>query len=183
MEAESQTRVHFEAEGVPPGARLVIHAVEPVFVVGTAPDLLRLQTGTGITGLSVLALLVLGLGGTLLCVSVVLAFRAYTTAPTAVLAGLLLMASLTLLPGLVPSDAMARHRRASMEATAAQTEGLAAADLLEYVPRLFPQEPFQELSAGRVVPARAVADGLLRALAGVILLVPGAWLFSRRNIT
>jgi hypothetical protein len=181
--SESQTRIAFRADDAPPGSRLVVHAVDPVFVVGTSPEMLRLQTGTGHAGLSVLTLLLLGFGGALLCACTVLVFRARTTAPTAVMAGLLLLASLTLLPGLVPSDAMARHRRAAMDAAEATSRMPAAADLLHHVPRLYPEEPFAEISAGRVVPARAAADGALRALIGLVLLVPGAWLFTRRNIT
>jgi hypothetical protein len=180
----SQTQVRFAAErpdGAADGLALMVAPADPVLVVGSSPGNLRLHTGQSGPWLSVLWLMLLAVGASLVCMCTVFAVRGYATAPTAALCGLLLLAAMTLLPGLTPADDMARERRAAMQGSQAH-EARSMLHLLRHVPRLFPDEPFQELSANRVVPASVTLDGLTRTGTALLLLAPGAWLFTRREI-
>ena len=177
-EVESRYRVRFA--GVQGGDRLVIQPTDPVLIVGTSPDRVRFETVRVNPIPSILALLALSLGATLLCLMLVLLVRSLATAPTAVLAGLLLLAALTLLPSLEPTGRMARDRRAAVtgeESMARRLESQATE-----LPPLFPPKQFDEYLAARVVPGEAWADAGLRLLAGLLLLPAGAWLFRLRQI-
>ncbi|MBK8207116.1 MAG: hypothetical protein IPK87_10070 [Planctomycetes bacterium] len=182
LKVESRRRVSFHAAAN--GAqRLILQPVDPALLIGTSTDRVRFTTGeSGVLG-SLAALLVLGLGATLLCLCAVLMIRGLSTAPTAALAGLLLMAALTLLPSLAPAQGMARARRADVQGVK-QEPGLMQRleDELDALPQLFPDVYFDEFLAGRTVPAAAWGEGLARLGIGLLLLVPGAWLFTRRQI-
>jgi hypothetical protein len=95
---------------------------------------------------------------------------------------MLLLAALTLLPGLAPAEGMARDRRRDLgrqdERGVLETLGAELSGL----PQLFPDSYFDEYLAGRVVPEGAALDGMARLGVGMLLLAPGAWLFTRRQI-
>lgn len=182
LKVESRRRVSFRGERS--GAtHLVIEPVDPTLLIGLSDRMVRFQTGTGGSSASLLALVALSAGATLLCFCVVLAVRALSTAPTAALAGLLLLATLTLLPSAAGAPGMARARRADVEGATRERSLLErASDELADLPQLFPDRHFDEYLAGRVVAAGAWSDGLLRLCGGLLVLLPGAWLFSRRQI-
>jgi hypothetical protein len=174
---QSRYRVQFEGAGA---GKLVIQPTDPVLLIGTSPERIRFETArTSATG-SILGLLALSVCASILCLALVLLVRSLATAPTAVLAGMLLLATLTLLPSLAPAGRMARDRRA------AQTGEESAAKRLEVrareLPPLFPPAHYDEFLAARVVAADAWGDAGLRLIAGLLLLPAGAWLFKLRQI-
>ncbi len=182
LKVESRRRVSFH--GAANGAqRLVLQPVDPALLIGTSTDRVRFATGESGVSASLAALLALSLGATLLCMCAVLMVRGLSTAPTAALAGLLLMAALTLLPSLAPAQGMARARRADVQGTQPEPELMQRLEEeLAALPQLFPDRYFDEFLAGRTVPSAAWGEGLVRLGVGLLLLVPGAWLFTRRQI-
>jgi len=176
---QSRHRVAFSGE-CQPDAVLIVQPTDPVLIVGTSPPRARFETDrAGALG-SLLCLLVLSVGACVLCLLLVLMVRSLATGPTAVLAGMLLLAGLTLLPSLEPAGRMARDRRAdtSGEPSLAQRVEFSTSKL----PELLPAAHFEEYLAARVVSADAWADAGWRLLAGVALLAPGVWLFRLRQI-
>ena len=159
---ESRNRMSFEGE-VEAGSRLVVQPVAPGLVVGSSVERVRLETESANALASMLRLLFVSLCAGLLCVSAVLLVRALSTAPTAVLAGLLLIATLTMLPGLAGS-------------------GTGVSRALSALPQLFPQAGYEEFLAARIVPDAALLDGLWRLLVALALLPIGAALFKLREI-
>jgi hypothetical protein len=178
---QSRYRVEFAGNYAGEG-RLIVQPTDPVLIVGTAPDKVRIELERVSPFGSVVRLFALSACAAMLCLMLVLFVRSLSTAPTAVLAGLLLMATLTLLPTLAPAGRMARDRRAAMargeQPGVVQRLELGASEL----PPLFPGKYYDEYLAARAVPANAWADAGLRLLAGLMLLPAGAWLFSRRQI-
>jgi hypothetical protein len=179
---QSRYRVRFEGDW--PGAgSLVVQPTDPVLIVGTSPDRVRLELERASPWGSVARLFVLSCCAALLCLALVLLVRSLATAPTAVLAGLLLFSTLTLLPSLAPTNQMARDRRAALERAGAKStlvEQLEAK--ATSLPELFPSGLFDEFLAARVVPADAWPEAAWRLLAGLALMPLGAALFRRRQI-
>lgn len=179
---QSRYRVRFEGDW--PGAgSLVVQPTDPVLIVGTSPDRVRLELERASPWGSVARLFVLSCCAALLCLALVLLVRSLATAPTAVLAGLLLFSTLTLLPSLAPTNQMARDRRAALERAGAKStlvEQLEAK--ATSLPELFPSGLFDEFLAARVVPADAWPEAAWRLLAGLALMPLGAALFRLRQI-
>jgi hypothetical protein len=145
---------------------------------------MRFELGQSAPLASLLGLTALSLGGALLCLFVVLAIRALSTSATAALAGMLLLAALTLLPSLAPTESMARDLRRDLGGEKEQEGVLKALEAeLTALPQLFPDRYYDEFLSARVVPGGAVADGLARFGIGLLVLAPGAWLFTRRQIS
>ncbi|MBZ0137150.1 MAG: hypothetical protein K8I27_12345 [Planctomycetes bacterium] len=178
----SRYRLHFHGRVNGP-AQLVITPTDPVLIIGTTPDRIRVEVDrTGATG-SILRLWVLCVAAALLCLSAVLLVRALATAPTAVLAGLLLLSVLTMLPNLGPTSGMARDRRAAVEGVRPDiTLAQRLEDELAAIPRLHPETAFDEYLGARVVPGNAWGDAGLRLLAALAMLPIGALLFRARQI-
>jgi hypothetical protein len=178
---QSRYRVEFAGDYAGEGT-LIVQPTDPVLIVGTTPEKVRIELEqVGPVG-SVARLLALSVCAGVLCLLLVLFVRSLATAPTAVLAGLLLLATLTLLPSLAPAGRMARDRRAAMargdQPNMAQRLELGASEL----PPLFPDVYYDEYLAARLVPAKSWLDAGLRLLAGLALLPAGAWLFRLRQI-
>lgn len=178
----SRYRVRFtgRSEGE---ARLVVTPTDPVFIIGTTPDRVRVQVGrTGTTG-SILRIWFLCVSAAVLCLAAVLLVRALSTGPTAVLAGLLLLAVLTMLPNLSGTSLMGRDRRAQLEGQGREaTLARRIEDDLATIPQLHPDRVFDEFLSARVTPDDAWNEGLWRLLAGLALLPGGAVLFRLRQI-
>jgi hypothetical protein len=181
VEVQARRRVGFTGT-FEPQSLLILEPTDPALIIGVSPAKVKFELGTQAGGSSLLALFVLSVAASWLCLCVVLAMRGLSTAPTAALAGILLLAALTLLPALVPAEAMARDRRrdlgqgrekGTLESLGAELSGL---------PQLFPDRYFDAYLAGNVVPAGTARDGLIRAGFALLLLAPGAWLFTRRQI-
>ncbi|MCB9893572.1 MAG: hypothetical protein H6839_03905 [Planctomycetes bacterium] len=179
---QSRYRVLFEGDYVA-GSSLVLQPTDPVLIVGTSPERVRFDVAQVAPYASILRLLLLSLCAASLCLAVVLFVRSLSTAPTAVLAGLLLLATLTLLPSLAPTSRMAHDRRAALEQNARESKFVerleARADAL---PQLLPDTYFDEYLAGRVVPGDALLAGGQRLLAALLLLPLGAMLFRLRQM-
>jgi hypothetical protein len=183
VKIEARRRVSFQGDRA--GAdKLIIKPVDPGLAIGTSVSRLRFELGQRAPLSSLMALTALSLGGALLCLFVVLAIRAVSTSATAALAGMLLLAALTLLPSLAPTETMARDLRRDLGGEK-QEEGVLKALEAELIslPQLFPDRYFDEFLSARVVPAGAVAGGLTRFGIGLLVLAPGAWLFTRRQIS
>lgn len=182
LSVESRRRVSFRA-AANGATHIVIQPIDPALLIGTSSRMIRFNTGQVGAAPSLFAMLALSAGATLLCLCVVLAVRALATAPTAALAGMLLLAALTLLPSAAGAPGMARARRADLEGAARQRSLVERAEQeLSQLPQLFPDRHFDEYLAGRAVPGSAWGDGLLRLGAGLLILLPGAWLFTRRQV-
>ncbi|MCA8911788.1 MAG: hypothetical protein KDB82_08790 [Planctomycetes bacterium] len=178
---ESRYRLHFSGESG--GGRLVIQPTDPVLIVGTTPDRIRFDTAAVNPLGSVLSLLGLSVAAALLCLLLVLLVRSLSTSPTAVLAGLLLMATLTLLPSLAPATKMAQDRRAAVEGQRSADSWLKSFEgKLDDLPQLYPESYFDEFLAARVVPADVWGDAGWRLLMALALLPAGAVLFRLRQI-
>lgn len=179
---QSRYRVQFEGAW-PESGSLVVQPTDPVLIVGASPDRVRLELERASPWGSVARLFMLSCGAALLCLLLVLLVRSLATAPTAVLAGLLLFSTLTLLPSLAPTTKMARDRRAALERAG---EKSTLVEQLEAratsLPELFPSGLFDEFLAARVVPAEAWSAAAWRLLAGLALLPAGAALFRLRQI-
>jgi hypothetical protein len=178
----SRYRVRFEGEAGG-GGTLVVTPVDPVLIVGTTPDRVRLEVDRAGPAGSIAALWFLCLCAAVLCLCAVLLVRALATAPTAVLAGLLLLSVLTLLPNLSSGSMMARDRRAAVER---QEEPPGLMQRLEQelssLPQLHPEAVFDDFLAARAVPGKAWTEGAWRLLAALVLLPGGALLFRLRQI-
>jgi hypothetical protein len=93
------------------------------------------------------------------------------------------MATLTLLPSLVPATKMARDRRAAVEGRRDQDTWLKSfEDKLDRLPQLYPERYFDEFLAARAVPGDAWGDAGWRLLVAMALLPAGAVLFRLRQI-
>ncbi len=179
---ESRRRIRFSGQ-LDGATMLIVEPSHAAFLVGATHQDVRFETGTKNAASSLIALLVLSLGAALLCMFAVVAVRGVASAPTAALAGILVFASLTLLPELQPADGMARDLRRDMGGMQ-EDRGLIASleDELALLPQLMPSRYFDEFLSGQVVPQGAYADGFVRLGVGMLLLIPGALLFSRRQI-
>ncbi len=179
---EARRRVSFQGERR--GAhRVIIKPTDPGVAIGTSVSRMRFELGQRAPLSSLLVLTALSLGGALLCLFVVLAIRALSTAATAALAGMLLLAALTLLPSLAPTESMARDLRRDLGGAEEQEGVLKALEAeLTALPQLFPDRYYDEFLSARVAPGGAVAGGLARFGIGLLFLAPGAWLFTRRQI-
>lgn len=183
LTVESRGRVRFA--GANPGGELALRVTptDPVLLVGTKPAHLRVEVARESVLWSLLALAFLGFAAAVLCFSATLCVRALSTSATAALTGLLLLATLTMLPGLAPAGRMVQDRRQAVEGTTAEQGLLQNLEALgNDLPELLPDGVFDEWLAGRVVPAHAWTDGLLRLAAGLLLLPAGAVLFRMRQI-
>lgn len=179
---ESRRRVSFQAD-IPGEGRLIVRAVDPALMIGTSASRIRFETGTQSPLYAVATLALLSLGACAICLCLVLSMRAVATAPTAALAGMLLLAAFTLLPALAPAESMARDRRGDMQGEQPQRSlAQALEEDLAQLPPLFPGAYFDDYLSGHAVPSTAELDGLLRLGAGLLLLLPGAALFTRRQI-
>lgn len=179
---ESRRRVSFRAD-VADAERMIVRAADPALLIGTSASRLRFETGTQSPINAIGALALMAFGACVLCLCAVLAIRALATAPTAALAGMLLLAALTLLPALAPAEGMARDRRRDLQAGQAEKSLRETLETdLAAVPPLFPDRYFDDFLSGYAVPPSAELDGLLRLGAGLLLLLPGAMLFTRRQI-
>lgn len=164
-------------------AQLVITPTDPVFIVGTTPDRVRVEVDSAGPAGSIARIWFLCVAAALLCLGFVLLVRSLSTAPTAVLAGLLLLSVLTMLPNLTTAGAMSRDRRAQVERVEPRTSlAERLEDELSAIPQLHPDPMFDEFLAARVTPDSAWTDGLWRLLAGLALLPIGAVLFRMRQI-
>lgn len=184
VRALSRRRAAFELPA-PAAARCTVLVVptDPTLAVGVRPQDLVVEAGLVSQAASLLLLALAGLAAALLCMAVTLGFRALTTAPTAALAGLLLLASLTLLPGITPAGQMAADRRASVESEQAQSDPWANLEYsLANLPPLLPAGAFESYLHGRTVGGEVLAAALWRALAALALVPLGAALFGRRQI-
>lgn len=180
VRALSRRRASISAD-VPPGTELWLRIVpaDPSLIVGVRPEGVALSTELVNPYSSTLRLAMLAIAAAALCMAVSLWFRSWATAPTAALAGLLLLAALTLLPGITPTGQMAADRRAAVEADkdAMKTLETAAAEL----PELLPARPFDTYLRGREVGS-TLGDTAWRTLAALMLLPLGAVTFRRRQI-
>jgi hypothetical protein len=182
VQVESRSRVRFSG-GAPGASHLLIHTTDDALAILTSASRIRFTVGESAPTASLPALLAVAFGASLLCLCVVLAIRSLSTAPTAALAGALLLAALTLLPALAPAESMARDHRRDLEGVEVQRGWLEKLEEeFAALPQLFPDRYFDEYLTGYVVPSGAFADGLLRFSAGVLLLIPGALLFRRRQM-
>jgi hypothetical protein len=180
---EARRRISFQGERRG-AARVIIKPTDPGLAIGTSVSRMRFELGQSAPLASLLGLTALSLGGALLCLFVVLAIRALSTSATAALAGMLLLAALTLLPSLAPTESMARDLRRDLGGEKEQEGVLKALEAeLTALPQLFPDRYYDEFLSARVVPGGAVADGLARFGIGLLVLAPGAWLFTRRQIS
>ena len=179
---QSRYRVRFEGDFAGHGS-LILQPTDPVLIVGSSPERVRIDVArTGSLG-SVIVLLALSVCAALLCLSLVMFVRSLSTAPTAVLAGMLLLAALTLLPSLAPASKMAQDRRA------AQTQSLQDSSFVQRfeaqvtgLPQLLPDSYFDEFLAARVVGNDAWFPAGERLLAALLFLPFGALLFRVRQL-
>ncbi|MBE7491042.1 MAG: hypothetical protein HS108_04710 [Planctomycetes bacterium] len=176
----SRRRASFSA-AMPAGDALHVQLVpnDPVLIVGVAEQGIFLDGGRVSPLPGILWLALLAVAAAALCMAVSLWFRSWSTAPTAALAGLLLLAALTLLPGIAPTGRMAADRRAAVESDkdAMQVLESAAAQL----PELLPSAAFDAYLRGReVVPTPG--EAARRGLIALALLPLGAVTFRRRQI-
>lgn len=178
-----QSRYRIEFEGEAEGGKLVIQPTDPVLIVGTTPDRVRVELSKVNSTGSMFRLFALSVSASLLCLALVMLVRSLSTSPTAVLAGLLLLATLTLLPTLAPASQMARDRRAAVERQQDDDNWLAALeDQFDRLPQLYPEIYFDEFLASRNVPTDIWLNVGVRLLAAALLLPLGATLFRARQI-
>ncbi|MCB9934468.1 MAG: hypothetical protein H6840_02160 [Planctomycetes bacterium] len=184
LQTSVQSRYRIRFEGAWPGeGSLVMQPTDPVMIVGSSPERVRLEMERVSPWGSVARLFVLSCCAALLCLALVLLVRSLATAPTAVLAGLLLFTALTLLPSLAPTTRMARDRRAALERGAADATLVKQLEArVTDLPQLFPDVPFDEFLAARVVPEETWPAAAWRLLAGLALLPVGAAMFRLRQI-
>ncbi|MBK9974187.1 MAG: hypothetical protein IPP14_05385 [Planctomycetes bacterium] len=184
VRALSRRRAAFEIAATPPGrCTVLIVPNDPTLAVGVREHDVVIEAGQTSQVASLALLALVALAAALLCMAVTLGFRALTTAPTAALAGLLLLASLTLLPGITSAGQMAADRRASVESEGGQSDPWAELEnSLANLPPLLPAGDFETYLHGRTVDADVAASALWRALAALALLPLGALLFGRRQI-
>lgn len=180
---QSRKRVEFSAGVNGDAASIIVVPTDPVFVIGARAESLRLEVARRSPAWSVAALLAVSLGAALMSFLFVISVRARATPATAALAGLLLITALTLLPSLAPARQMAGDRRADMQRTQRTTSALRqVGNELEHLPQLVPGLTFDEFLSGHTVPAQAWLQGMTRFGAGLLFLVPGALLYTRRQI-
>ena len=179
----ARRRISFSAPN-PGGNRLRVlcTAIDPSLAVGARPDAVRLTVEHAPAWPRVLWLAILGCAASLLPGAVVLAVRALSTAPTAALAGLLLLATLTLLPALSPGSEMARDRRAATGEQADEDWTQSAGRTLSSLPALYPQQPFDSYLKGKIDAGADMSTALVRLALGVLIVGAGAVLFTRRQM-
>lgn len=182
---EARRRASFEAPN-PGGAafKVLCRATDPALTVGMKRVSCRLEDSRPGPLATLAWLLILSLAGAALCASLALCVRSLATAPTSALAGILLLASLTLLPALSPGDFASRKRRQDVErqaeSEASTLQQLAA--LASRLPRLMEPADFERFLAGRAATGEDAKGALLRLLMAAALLPAGALLFGRRQI-
>lgn len=166
---------------MPAGESLHVQLVpnDPVLIVGVAESGIHLNGGEVSALPSILGLALLAIAAAALCMAVSLWFRSWSTAPTAALAGLLLLAALTLLPGIAPTGQMAADRRAAVEADKDAMKSLESA--AAKLPELLPAAAFDTYLRGREVES-TLGDTAWRGLIALALLPLGAITFRRRQI-
>ncbi|KAA0218578.1 hypothetical protein EDM80_00160 [bacterium] len=182
---EARRRASFAAPN--PGGesfKVLCRATDPALTVGMKRASCRIEGSRPGPLASLGWLLMLSLAGAALCASVALCVRALATAPTAALAGLLLLVALTLLPALSPGDFASRKRRQDVErqaeSEASTLQQLAV--LASRLPRLMEPADFERFMAGRAAGGEDARGALLRLLIAAGLLPAGALMFGRRQI-
>ncbi|MCC6463970.1 MAG: hypothetical protein IT463_01370 [Planctomycetes bacterium] len=185
VRSEARRRVSFRAPN--PGGkvlRLRVMPADPVLLVGARLSDLRVTAGHSGHAGSLLLLGLLSLGACACGLAVVLFTRTLATAPTAALAGVLALASLTLLPATGGTGAMARERRVSVEQAGAEEPGTLerAQQVLAALPELVPAAPCDEYLRGYTGRSGGAADGAWRLFVGLALLPLGWLTFSRRQL-
>lgn len=180
VRALSRRRAAFEVD-LPLGEDLAIDVspIDPSLVVGIRLGDVIIEAGHSSPLPSILWLALVAIAAAALCMAVSLWFRSWSTAPTAALAGLLLLAALTLLPGITPTGQMAADRRAAVEADKDALKTLEST--VARLPELLPTLPFDTYLRGREVEP-TLGDTAWRALAALLLLPLGAITFRRRQI-
>jgi hypothetical protein len=158
---------------------LEIAAIDDALIIGILPAEVHVQAASAGALASTAWLALAALAAAALCMTVTLLVRSLAGASTAALAGLLLLATLTLLPGLAPASQMAADRRKAMGGDG----GESIEATLSRLPALLPDEPFDAMILGRTVGAGTLADAALRAAVALVLLPAGSILFRRRQIT
>jgi len=166
---------------LPKGAniKLVVTPTDPTLLVGIAESDIFVQAGKVSPVASMLALALLAIAASALCMAVSLWFRAWATAPTAALAGVLLLAALTLLPGIAPTGQMAADRRAAVDNDKDAMQRLESA--ATSLPELLPGNGFDNYLRGREVESTLPAV-VWRIGIALALLPLGAITFRRRQI-
>jgi hypothetical protein len=182
---EARRRATFSAPN--PGGKtitVIARAIDPALSVGMKRDECRLVLGRENPAPSLLWLGLVGLCGALLCAAVTLGVRSLSTAPTAALAGALVLASLTLLPALGPGDAAARARRRDVEGEKKDERSAtqALAEMLSGLPPLNEPRNFERVLGGETALNDDWQVALVRLAAALALLPIGAALFGRRQI-
>lgn len=178
--ALSSRRAEFTAEMPESGPVWVeIVPTDKALNIGVRPGGVVLQADRVSALPSLLLLSALALAAAALCMAATMLVRSLASGPTAALAGMLVLAALTLLPGLTPASRMAADRRAAVEG---QKDESTITDALSNLPELIPTAPFDAYLRGRTVQADMLADATWRALAALALLPLGALLFTRRQI-
>lgn len=180
VRALSRRRASIRAD-VSRGSELWLRIVptDPSLIVGVRPSGVVLSANSVNPYASTLRLTLLAIAASVLCMAVSLWFRTWSTAPTAALAGLLLLAALTLLPGIAPTGQMAADRRADVEADKDALKTLEST--VARLPELLPALPFDTYLRGREVDS-TLADAAWRGLIALALLPLGAITFRRRQI-
>lgn len=165
--------------------KVVARAIDPALSVGMTQSECRLVEGRESALPSLLWLAVVAACGALLCAGVALAVRSLSTAPTAALAGALILAALTLLPALAPGDAAARARRRDVEGEKSPEISAAErlSETLSGLPPLHVPDNFTRLAAGEAAHIADAPAALWRLLIASALVPLGAALFSRRQMT
>ena len=183
---EARRRATFSAPN-PGGSKITViaKAIDPALSVGMKRDECRLVLGREGAALSLFWLAWIGTCGAFLCAAVTLGVRSLSTAPTAALAGALVLASLTLLPALGPGDSAARARRRDVEGEKNVEKGVAQslADALAGLPPLNEPRNFERMLGGEAAQRDDWQEAMLRLVASLALLPLGAALFGRRQIT
>ncbi|MCA8935117.1 MAG: hypothetical protein KDB68_02830 [Planctomycetes bacterium] len=177
---QSRYRIEFEGEGE--RGKLVIQPTDPVLIVGTTPDRVRVELSKVNSTGSMYRLFALSASASLLCLALVMLVRSLSTSPTAVLAGLLLLATLTLLPTLAPASQMAKDRRAAVAGEPDEEHWINLEEKFDRLPQLYPEFYFDEFLAARNVPDEIWSEVAIRLLAALLLLPCGAVLFRARQI-
>lgn len=184
---EATRRVSFRANVPGDGAwKVVCLPTDPAVIVGMYPSGCRQSVSSHRPAGTVIWLMLLSLAAALLTGAAVLMVRALATAPTAALAGILILTALTLLPAMTSPEKMARDRRIAVEHKKEKEDRSFLEDLereLSGLPELFPVEPFDNYLSGGEVRAEVGLDALLRLALALALLPAGAALFRLRQIS
>lgn len=184
--AQARRKATFSAPH--PGGKTITvfaRAIDPALSVGLKRDGCRLVLGRESAAPSLFWISLTAMCAALLCAGLTLCVRALSTAPTAALAGALLLASLTLLPALAPGDAAAQARRRDVEGESRDERSAtqALAETLSALPPLNEPRNFERVLAGEAADDKDMLSALARLGAAMALLAMGAALFGRREIS